>query len=288
MNLAANVDELREAMSNNGVFPQNVLAADTNGDILFVHAGKTPVRPDAELDWMQPVDGNTSETAWQGIHPLEELLVIRSPAAGYLQNHNVDPHFMDDPAPEEVATRPGYVLNAGFIEVGRSHSRPLRSLELLTGNDAMTREQAFAKALDTKLAGTESWIELLSGAVVLAPPIEDTTFLDDLLAFDGFLDLGSTGALKYVYWREALREGLSPDQFQALADCLWDGASLERSSWPSPCSKRCRKPTRRWSRCTRRSTCPTAPSSASAATRVARGRNPAAPYFADPSAIWRS
>jgi acyl-homoserine lactone acylase PvdQ len=227
MNLAGNVDELRDAMSNNGVFPQNVLAADTAGDILFVHAGETPIRPDPERDWTRAVDGNTSETAWQGIHPLDDLLVIRSPASGYLQNNNVDPHFMDEPTPPEVENKPAYILNAGVIPIGRSGSRSIRAVELLSAANAMTREDAFAAALDPMLPGTGAWLAVLEDAVAQAPPADgDAAFVDELLAFDGRLVTDSTVALKYVYWREALREGLSVEDFQSLLGPLWDDAAL--------------------------------------------------------------
>ncbi|ANM31232.1 hypothetical protein ABI59_19115 [Acidobacteria bacterium Mor1] len=227
MNHAATVDELRDAMSNNGVFPQNVLAADTAGDILFVHAGETPIRPNAAVDWMRPVDGNSSATAWKGIHPLDDLLVIRSPSSGYLQNNNVDPNFMADPPPAELEGKPGYILNAGLIPVGRRGDRSIRTLELLAQHQRMTREDAFAVALDAKLPGTEDWLGLLSRAAESAS-LEgaDAAYVDGLLAFDGRLEAESSAALKYVYWREALRVRLSPADYRALLAPLWNDGEL--------------------------------------------------------------
>lgn len=227
MNLASTVDELTEAMADNGVFPQNVLAADTHGDIVFVHAGETPVRPEGDIDWLQPVDGNTSTTAWQGIHPLEDLLIIRSPDTGFLHNNNVDPRFMAEPSPAEVEGKPDYILHSGINAIGRPNPRTIRAQELLSANEAMTREDAFAVTLDAKLPGTEAWIDVLSTAVGLVPPAEeDALFVDDLLAFDGVLDARSTGAIKYIYWREALREQLNAEEFEALLDPLWNEGVL--------------------------------------------------------------
>ena len=46
------------------------------------------------VNWSRPVPGNTSETAWKGTHPLEDLVQIKNPPQGYMQNNNVAPDTM--------------------------------------------------------------------------------------------------------------------------------------------------------------------------------------------------
>jgi acyl-homoserine-lactone acylase len=227
MSLAEDTAGVREAMRNNGMFPQNVLTADVEGNLLYVHAGKTPVRPEGEFDWLLPVDGNTSATAWLGIHPLDELLVVETPAAGYLQNNNIDPRLMDVPPPFDPESFPDYILDGGLVPAGQKRTRARRAVELLSTTQKMTRLQAFEIAMDEFWLDTEEWLRVLESALAIAPPSDESgAFLEELLAFDGFARTESTAALKYVYWREALREVLTLEEFQTLMGPLWSGEEL--------------------------------------------------------------
>lgn len=227
MSLAEHVAGVRDAMRNNGMFPQNVLAADVEGKLLYVHAGKTPIRPEGDFDWQMPVDGNTSATAWLGIHPLDELLVVETPPAGYLENNNVDPRLMDEPPPFDPGAYPGYILDGGVVAAGQRGARARRAIELLSTTGRMTREQALEMALDEYWIGTDRWLQVLeAGAESGARTAEARPFLDELLAFDGFVRAESTAALKYVYWREALRQGLTNEDFQTLMGPLWSDEKL--------------------------------------------------------------
>jgi acyl-homoserine lactone acylase PvdQ len=227
MTFAENVADVRDAMRNNGMFPQNVLAADVEGNLLYIHAGKTPIRPEGDIDWLMPVDGNTSATAWLGIHPLDELVVVENPEVGYLQNNNVDPRLMDAPPPFDPEAYPDYMMDGGMVARGVNGSRSQRAVSLLSTNDSMTREQAYEMAFDEYWMGTDEWLRVLGSAVEDVAPAEDVRpFLEELLAFDGYARTESTAALKYVYWREALRNELTLEEFQVLMGPLWSGEVL--------------------------------------------------------------
>src|SRR2546426_1003727 len=75
MNFARNVGEVKQAMKLLGMFPQNVMVGDAEGGSFYLRAGKTPRRP-AGFDWKRPVPGNTSRSAWNGYHPLEDLVQL--------------------------------------------------------------------------------------------------------------------------------------------------------------------------------------------------------------------
>ncbi|MYE23823.1 MAG: penicillin acylase family protein [Gammaproteobacteria bacterium] len=222
MNMATSVNEFFDAQRAGWMFPQNLLAADRNGDILYVRAGMTPVRPDPDIDWLRPVDGNSSDTAWQGIHEAEDLLVIRSPAAGYLQNNNVAPTFMDTRPPPQTHGKPTYLLTAGYTT--GPNSRGQRAIDVLSETEQMTEADAFALAFDTLSLGWERFITPLRAGLKdagLSPDVRH--FADDLLSFDGHLDAESTAALKYLYWRESLRTSLAGIDRYLLRDVIERG-----------------------------------------------------------------
>ncbi|MCA8897001.1 MAG: penicillin acylase family protein, partial [Amphiplicatus sp.] len=200
-----------------------------HGDIMFIHAGMTPIRPDGDLNWSAPVDGNTPKTVWLGIHPIDDHLIIKSPSAGFLQNNNVDPRLMDSTPPKEVAGKPEYMLSEGFLPKTKSTTRALRAIEVLSAANGMTEEAALRLAFDAKTDLSEKWLSLLEAALPDAPASADAedVFLNDLLAFDGEMSADSTGALKYVYWREAFRELLTASDVEALAAAFSSGAALQ-------------------------------------------------------------
>lgn len=226
MNISKNVDEFKD--SQQGMFPQNFMAADTNGDIIYVRSGLTPVRPDSSVDWSKPVDGNSSKYTWTGVHSVDDLLVIKSPESGYLTNNNVDPAFMDKTLPKEMEGMPDYLLYEGLIPNGRTNSRTYRALEILSAATDMSEEDAFAFAFDTQAVKTDRWLTLLKDALEgHTPNSEDhKSFLDDLLSFDGKLDSKSTAALKYILWREAIRDYLTTDNLDNLVAAFQEKAEL--------------------------------------------------------------
>ena len=218
---AETVNDFRAALGDGGFFPQNLLAADSNGDILYARNGLTPVRPDPALDWTMPVPGNSSAFSWSGLHGADEMLTIRSPASGYLQNNNVDPRFMDEKPHPEIAGLPEYYFADGVNTTGTSNNRSLRFLEALGEKSSFAEADAWALAFDTALVGTDAWLRIVRRAAVSW----SDPFTSDLLSFDGRLEKGSTAALKYIYWREALREQMALSDLEDLRKAL-DGGAL--------------------------------------------------------------
>lgn len=220
------VEEWRKSFSLGGVFPQNLLAADTRGDIMYVRAGLVP-RRDPSRDWTLVQDGNSSESAWRGIHPGADLFSIKSPKAGFLQNNNVHPQLMSDPPFGELAGVPAYMIDDGRWP--GDNARAAAGRKELAAIDRMDEKAAFGLALSTKLNEEGRWMQLV--AAVLKPHIERASgsrlaFMKDLLAFDGVLDAASTSALKYIYFREELRRGMSNDEAIALARWFDSGTDI--------------------------------------------------------------
>ncbi len=82
-----------KALENGRIMPQNVMMADTSGNIYYQRTGKVPIRPSG-YDWSRPVDGSTSRTEWLGFHKSADLIQLLNPPQGYMQNCNTPPDTM--------------------------------------------------------------------------------------------------------------------------------------------------------------------------------------------------
>lgn len=86
MNTAENWDDFRKAAEFVSVPAQNLLYADTSGRIGYQAPGVIPIRKNYDGKW--PVPGWSSEYAWTGQIPFEELPVITDPDEGYIVTAN--------------------------------------------------------------------------------------------------------------------------------------------------------------------------------------------------------
>ncbi len=185
------------------MFPQNVMVADTSGNIYYQRTGRVPVR-DLSYDWSLPVDGNTSATEWQGFHPAQDHLQVLNPAAGYMQNCNIPPDAMIPDSPFSLDAQPDYLFSSadyGPSRDGWINQRGARAIELLSADSDVTVEEALAYAVDVQPYGFRRWLEVLAAAE--APASAELT---EILGWDGQITKDSTAALKYYYWRAALDE----------------------------------------------------------------------------------
>ena len=198
------------ALETQTLFPQNVMVADTSGNIYYQRTGRVPVRPGGH-DWSRPVDGSTSATAWQGLHPPRDLVELLNPPRGYMQNCNIPPDAMLVDSPLQPDTYVPYIFGSlGYgPRGGWTNQRGARAVEILDGNARLTIEQAIACALDVHPYGVERWIAVLKeadarfGAAHRSDPAY-AAGIDDILGWDQQLEHSSTGALKYFYWRQQL------------------------------------------------------------------------------------
>ena len=203
---APNAAAVRDAMRTLGMFPQNVMVGDATGHSFYLRAGKAPKRP-AGFDWSRPVSGNTSRTAWVGIHPLEDLVQITDPATGYMQNNNIAPDQMFLGSP---LTKDRYPEDIFHDLPGRTNSRARRAVEALSSAYRFTTQDAIELALDEKWMDADRWRLGLerslarnpARAAALSPAAK--TVVDRILRFDGQARAGSVAALSFWSWRTAL------------------------------------------------------------------------------------
>jgi acyl-homoserine lactone acylase PvdQ len=224
---ARNVAEMKEALRACCVLPQNILVADRDGGIFFVHGGRVPVRAPG-VDWRRPIDGNTAATEWLGLHDLDDQVQVENPASGYLQNCNVAPDVMVADHREPSLEPDGYLDYLFNDRPGRQTTRGARAVELLSATTAATVADAIAMAVDVRWVDTPQWQLALTAAVGLHPEVvaswmtEARGYLHDLLHFDGDALPDSVAALRWATWREQLatRAPGGADRFKEVADAI--------------------------------------------------------------------
>lgn len=77
--------DIRTNSSNNTVY------ADADGNIAYFHGNFVPKR-DVTFDYSQPVDGSNPKTDWQGLHTVDENILVFNPQNGWIQNCNSTPY----------------------------------------------------------------------------------------------------------------------------------------------------------------------------------------------------
>ena len=210
------------------LFPQNVMVADTSGNIYYQRMGRVPIR-DTAFDWSRPVNGSISQTQWQGFHPASDHLQVLNPDSGYLQNCNIPPDAMIPGSPFSLDAQPSYLFSSasyGPTLGGWINLRGARAIELLSQDSDVTIKEALAYAVDVQPFGYARWLEVL--AMANAPNSEELT---ELLNWDGQVAKDNSAALKYYYWRGALAQVPQAADIQALVD---DPMSIVEARAPRP------------------------------------------------------
>ena len=121
MNRARTCPEFREALRDWTVPVQNMVYADTQGNIGYSYPGRIPIR--ARGDGRVPVPGWTGEHEWIGYVPFEELPHLANPPQGYIATAN-----------NRVADRFPYFLGREFALGDRAQ----RIVEMIESNPAVS------------------------------------------------------------------------------------------------------------------------------------------------------
>lgn len=222
---AADVKGVRGAMATSGMFQQNIIVGDRDGHLWYVRAGTTAIRPSG-YDWTRPVPGNTSKTAWLGLHALRDHVQIENPESGFLQNNNVAPDVMG--AAVDAAAYPVWVFND---RPGRQSTRGRRTVEVLAKNDRVTIEDALALSFDETWTTAEDWLAGLRYASESLPDAAAGTarfrrMMERLLAFDGRAQRDSRAAADFYVWRRETASLLADPAFAPFAALPWKRADF--------------------------------------------------------------
>jgi acyl-homoserine lactone acylase PvdQ len=201
--LARDLDGFLAAMSQNQSLPQNLLYGDVHGETLYLRAGRVPRRP-AGYDWARPVPGWTSATEWLGFHPVSDLVQLRDPETGFLQNCNGSPATVTTNSRLTAERYLPYLYNA---RTERTNDRGRRLLELLGGDPSITLDDARRFAADTFVVSASGWQRQLALAwsTIGSRPEELAPAVRLLAEWDGRVELDRVGPTLFRYWMRACR-----------------------------------------------------------------------------------
>lgn len=91
MNKAKNFSEFKQAIENHSLALFNIVYADKENNLFYIHHGMLPDRPTG-YNWKGILPGNTSKTLWTKLTPLDKMQQVKNPDCGYVFNTNNTPY----------------------------------------------------------------------------------------------------------------------------------------------------------------------------------------------------
>ena len=203
LNRAHSWEDFNAALADFHAPHQNVVYADTAGNIGIVAAGRVPVRRAG--DGLYPVPGWTGEHGWTGFIPYAGLPRLFNPAGGRIVNAN------------HPVVGPDYPYRLGHGDT--PHFRASRIHALLDSGGSRTPAGAGAMQNDSvSLAARELLPEMLRAVRETDPR---SGALARLRGWDGTMDRRRAEPLIFVAWLRALNRRLYEDETGEVFPDLW-------------------------------------------------------------------
>ncbi len=141
---AKNYSEYKKTQAILANTSNNTVYADDQGNIAYWHGNFMPKR-DELYNWSKPVDGTTIATEWKGLHSLEELIQVKNPSTGWIQNCNSSPFTVSGSSSPKKADFPKYMAPNG------DNFRGVNAVSLFKNNGAFTLDKIIATAYNKHL-----------------------------------------------------------------------------------------------------------------------------------------
>jgi acyl-homoserine-lactone acylase len=197
----------------------NTLFADSKGEIAYLHPQFVPVR-DARFDYRKPVDGSDPATDWKGLHSLESLPQVVTPANGWAMNTNNWPWTSAGTDSPKRADFPRYMDEVG------ENPRGIHAIRVLNARSDFTPQTLISAAFDPYLPAFAQLVPTLLASYDKLP--EGDSSKAQLRAAIGLLrdwdyrwGLGSAPTSLAVFWGEALW-AVSAQPAEAADIPVWD------------------------------------------------------------------
>jgi penicillin amidase len=198
---ARNWDQFAAAMNRWGAPGENQVYADADGNIGWIPAGLTPIRPN--WDGLMPVPGD-GRYEWDGYRDMDELPRTFNPREGLVITANENNIPPDHPAAGK---------GIGYEWSDDSRARRLR--QLAASKERYSFEDSKAWQLDTTSLPAQRVVRLLNG--LSSPDASVARALDTLRAWNGDVSADSAAAAIFEVWlsnhlrRAVLEAVLGPD-----------------------------------------------------------------------------
>lgn len=154
---AGNFDEFNKIMEFKTNSSNNTVYADADGVIAYYHGNFMP-RRDPSFNWAGTVDGNNPATEWQGLHDLSEMIIVKNPENGWIQNCNSTPFTVAGEFSPKKEDYPSYMAP------DNENARGIHAVRVLQGKKEFTLDKLIEAAYDSYLTGFEESIPALVAA----------------------------------------------------------------------------------------------------------------------------
>ncbi|MCB0634296.1 MAG: penicillin acylase family protein, partial [Lewinella sp.] len=214
--------KIRTNSSNNTVY------ADSEGNIAYWHGNFIPKR-DPSYDYNGLIDGSNPKTDWGRLLKLNEMIHVRNPASGWIQNCNATPYTVagtqGSPDPKKYAN---------YIAPDRENFRGINAVRVLSSKDRYDLDGLIAAANDPYLSAFKKPIPALLAAYDEVGDKNDAELAKAIrILRDWDLSYGeqSVGTSLAVFWGEhlldLLREKVESDVWRSM---MMDDIMLKYSS----------------------------------------------------------
>ena len=149
---ARTFDEFKQVMTLRTNSSNNTVYADADGVIAYFHGNFIPKR-DPKIDFTKPVDGSDPATEWQGLHTLDEMILLKTPANGWLMNTNNWPFTAAGPNSPKIGDWPVYMSAQR-----EDNPRGVHAVRVLQNRKDFTLEGLIAAAYDSYLPAMEQLV----------------------------------------------------------------------------------------------------------------------------------
>jgi acyl-homoserine-lactone acylase len=154
---ASNLDEFNKTMELKTNSSNNTVYADADGNIVYYHGNFMP-RRDTAFNWSGTVDGNNPATDWKGLHDLSEMIIIKNPGNGWIQNCNSTPFTAAAEFSPKQEDYPRYMA------YDTENPRGIHAVMVLKDKKDFTLDKLLEAAYDSYLPGFEESIPAVVAA----------------------------------------------------------------------------------------------------------------------------
>jgi acyl-homoserine lactone acylase PvdQ len=147
-------DSYKKVMELNGNSSNNTVFADNKGNIAYWHGNFIPKR-DPSVNWNLPVDGSLASNEWKGLHNINDIIQLKNPSNGWIQNCNSTPFTASADASPKKENYPTYMAPDG------QNYRAVNADRVLRRQDKFTLDKLIAAAYDPALTAFEKLVPAL-------------------------------------------------------------------------------------------------------------------------------
>ncbi|MCX8473670.1 MAG: penicillin acylase family protein [Sediminibacterium sp.] len=199
--LAKNYAEFSTVMEYCANASNNTVYADKDGNIAYWHGNFIPKR-DTHINWTVVLDGTEAKNEWQGIHQLADIIQVKNPSTGWIQNCNSTPFTVAGSSSPLRNQYPSYMAPDG------QNFRGLKAAELLAQVDKIDLDGLIKLGYENKIKFFELFLpkffERTSNEVGLDMNNDIFPLYQTLKNWDYRVDENSIATTIAILWAENL------------------------------------------------------------------------------------